>query len=505
MPTTLDQPAASQGVVSDLEILTSLPVILWAADVELRLCPPIIATPIEVTAPTLLERPIATLFRDCARSAMAHHRSALAGSAVQFNFEQDGRTYEARVTPRRDASGEIVGVLGIALDVSERVMQDRIQRHTRDLELMGQVAGSMAHDFNNLLTIISSYAQFLIERFDEDEESYEDVQVIQDATRRAGLLVRQLLTFGGRQLARPERVDINALAQRIANAHHETLPPEIDFVVELHNDPCTVNAGADALEQGLDAIVRNAREAMPQGGTLLVEVNTIDLSYEVATVWLGVQPGLHVSVAISDTGRGMTKEVQERLFEPFFTTKSQRKGAGLGASTAYGVFRQCDAGLWVHSLPNIGTTFWLFLPHAEPGSQATKHQSATPNRNAKTATILLIDGGDQCTGQALVALRSRGHKVVIAHDWEDAIALIDARREQLDLVVAEALTSQFNSALFYRKARSLCPALQFLWISGYTAKLLAALGMPILEDTPLLTKPFDSNHLLKLVANVLAA
>ncbi|MBA3672852.1 MAG: response regulator, partial [Gemmatimonadaceae bacterium] len=276
---------------------------------------------------------------------------------------RDGRSLWARVNTSvfRDTAGEPLYLIAVIEDVTEQRTLEAQVRQAGKMDAVGRLASGVAHDFNNLLTVILGFAQFAIEDVEADSELATDLGEIVTAAQRAAGLTRQLLAFGRQQVLHTESQDINALITEMTGMLRRLIGENIEIVHALAPDlsPALVDRGQ--FEQVVMNLVVNARDAMPDGGRVLMETRNVELEnsafHEVA-----VEPGPYVMLAITDTGSGMTKETQQRLFEPFFTTKDAGKGTGLGLSTTYGIVKQSNGYVWVYSELGLGTTFKVYLP-----------------------------------------------------------------------------------------------------------------------------------------------
>jgi PAS domain S-box-containing protein len=277
---------------------------------------------------------------------------------------KDGRHVEVEVASRLiERFGVPVGIEAICRDISERKQLEEQLRQAQRLEAVGRLAGGIAHDFNNLLTVISGYAETLLDEV--DPRSQADLKQIAVAAERAALLTRQLLAFSRRQVLEPTVFNPNEVVNGIAPMLTRLIGEHIELVAVADPDIALVCADAGQLEQVLVNLAVNARDAMPDGGKLTIQTGNAELDESYAAQHAGSRSGLHAVISVSDTGTGMDAETLAHMFEPFYTTKPVGKGTGLGLATVYGIVRQSGGNVWVYSEVGIGTTFKVYLPAAE--------------------------------------------------------------------------------------------------------------------------------------------
>src|SRR5882724_2133187 len=332
---------------------------------------------------------------------------------------KDGRPITVRISGRAVSSAdEPADVLeAIAEDVTERrVLEDQF-RQAQKMEAVGRLAGGVAHDFNNLLMVISGYTEVILTKLDVNHPLHEKGRAIQQAADRATTLTRQLLAFSRKQLLELKVVDVNSIVSDMERLLRPLIGENVEFSTRLAPEAAHTRADAGQLEQVIMNLVVNAKDAMPQGGKILIQTNseTLDPSQREHSL---MQPGAYVVLSVSDTGAGMDRETQSRIFEPFFTTKEQGKGTGLGLSTVYGIVKQSGGYIFANSEPSQGTIFRIYLPRVEDPVER-----AGPAHKAQVAlggseTVFLVEDEESVRELVRVTLVSKGYKVVEAGDGE---------------------------------------------------------------------------------------
>jgi two-component system cell cycle sensor histidine kinase/response regulator CckA len=399
--------------------------------------------------------------------------------------------------------------LVLALDVTERkrVEEDLRRseeqlRHSQKLEAVGQLAGGVAHDFNNLLTAIKSYSEFLLEDMDDTDPRRSDVAEIQLAAKRAAALTRQLLAFSRKQLLEPQVLDLNAVVRDMEKMLRRLIGADIDIRIVTAPDLGTVEADPSQIEQVVMNLAVNARDAMPEGGTLTIETSNVDLDERYADAHASVEPGYYVMLTVSDDGCGIDRETQARIFEPFFTTKELGKGTGLGLSTVYGIVKQSGGYVWVYSDVGQGTTFRIYLPRVE-GTAVTPDRSA-PGKRVTSGSETVLVAEDEDTVRTVVArvLRQQGYTVLEARDGHEALTICREHSGPIHLIVTDVIMPQVSGAELAQESGVLRPDAKVLLMSGYTGGELERRGV-VAERVAFLQKPFTPTALAQKVREVL--
>jgi PAS domain S-box-containing protein len=451
---------------------------------------------------------------DRAAAAKAFRRGAASGNPAQSVFRlgpPDGpwRWLEANGKTYRNAAGEIRRIL-VARDVTDR-KRDELQRarledqlrHSQKMEAVGRLAGGIAHDFNNLLTAISGYAHLVLDKLARNHRARADVEEIRDAGERAATLTRQLLAFSRRQLLQPRVLDLRGVLADLQKMLRRIIGEDVRLTTRLGPEPARVHADRGQIEQVILNLAVNARDAMPGGGVLTLETMQVVLDAAYARTHLGVKPGRHVLLAVSDSGCGMAEEVRRRAFEPFFTTKEEGKGTGLGLSTVYGIVQQSGGTIWVYSEEGHGTTFKIYLPLVETEGEPTPPPPPAGLEPTGQGTILVVEDEPAVRRLAARILRDRGYQVLEAEDPDAARELFARHGPEIDLVVTDVVMPGSLGPALVAELRASRPELPALYTSGYTEG--AVFEREVLEPgAPFLQKPFMPEAFARAVAELLA-
>ncbi len=396
--------------------------------------------------------------------------------------------------------GRFVGQQGVLTDLTQQHEIEEQLRMSQKMEAIGRLAGGVAHDFNNLLMVILSYTDFAMEALGEDDPVRADIDEARKASLRAVGLTRQLLAFSRKQLLRPEVLDLNGLIGGLEKMLRRLLGEDVELTFAPGPGLGATKADAGQIEQVLMNLVVNARDAMPNGGSLHIATSNAEVDDDFASRYLGMRPGSYVKISVTDTGVGMDEATQARIFEPFFTTKAAGKGTGLGLATAYGILKQSGGGIWVQSSPGCGATFDIFLPCASGGCDAqARAVSRTPRRGSEV--VLLVEDDEAVRKLTQRILVAAGYQVAAAASGAQALQ-ISADQERIDLLVTDVVMPGMNGRDLWERLRKLRPELKVLYMSGYTDDVLEDRGA-LDPDTHLVGKPFSADVLLRQVRAVL--
>jgi two-component system, NtrC family, sensor kinase len=374
-------------------------------------------------------------------------------------------------------------------------------RQSQKLEAVGSLAGGIAHEFNNLLQAIGGYTRYAMEGLKPEEQPYQDLQNVVQAADRAAALTRQLLSFSRRQAVERKECDANQMVADVTKMLRPLLGEAIQLSVNLGSEVGMIYADAGSFQQVLLNLCLNARDAMPSGGQIVVRTHRMHVSPESAELYTNLKPGDYVELSVADTGHGMTAEVRERIFEPFFTTKPVGKGTGLGLAMVYGIVQQHEGAIHVYSEPNLGTTFKIYVPIIEAGEHKTTTEAA-PASVGGGETLLVAEDDPMVRDVAERVLKRVGYTVISAADGQQALDLFEARHEDIDLVILDAVMPKLGGFDVYRRIKDEWPETRVIFCSGYDPETAHAKFI-VDERVRLVEKPYDPAMLLRVVREVL--
>jgi two-component system, cell cycle sensor histidine kinase and response regulator CckA len=399
--------------------------------------------------------------------------------------------------------------LSILRDVTERKQAEEARERARveaerlesalhqaqKLDTVGQLAGGVAHDFNNLLSVIMHASEFALSTLD-GHPAAEEVREISAAAERAAALTRQLLVFSRREIAQPRLLDLNAVVASVERLLRRTIGEHI--VLEAELDACCPSVYADPnhLEQVLLNLAVNARDAMPEGGTLRVQTSTVEIDEDYARLHADLEPGRYVRLAVSDTGTGMPEHVRQRAFEPFFTTKPKGTGTGLGLATTYGIVKQNGGHIEIYSEPDEGTVMKVYLPASAGEAEERPLHKPPTARRGRGERVLVVEDEEGVRRLTERILREHGYEVMAAAGADEAIDL--AESTAIDLVLTDVVMPGMSGGSLLGRLREHRRRLPAIFMSGYTDRPGA---LP--ADAAFLSKPFSRQHLLESVARAL--
>ncbi len=390
-----------------------------------------------------------------------------------------------------------------ALDTTEQRQLELQFAQAQKMQAVGQLAGGVAHDFNNVLQAIIGYSDLLLASHRPNDPSFQDIMQIKQNANRAASLVRQLLAFSRRQTLRPEVVRLGDALSDLSLLLKRLLGERVQLDVRQGRDLWFVKADVNQLEQVVINLAVNARDAMPDGGTVAISTANVDEA-EVRRLDLAGMPAAdYVKIAVGDTGIGIPADILDKIFEPFFTTKELGKGTGLGLSTVFGIVKQSGGFIYVDSVVGHGTTFSIYLPRhvAEPEVDA-KPEAAAPKARAADmtgqGTILLVEDEDAVRAVNSRALTARGYTVLEAASGVEAIEVIEKTERTVDLVVSDVVMPEMDGPTLLGELRKRYPELKFVFVSGYAEDAFAK-HLPEGETFAFLPKPFGLKQLVETV------
>jgi two-component system, cell cycle sensor histidine kinase and response regulator CckA len=396
---------------------------------------------------------------------------------------------------------------GVLYDITEHKRLEEQLRHSQKMEAVGQLAGGVAHDFNNLLMLIQAQNERLRGRLHADDPAYADTLEIEHAVKQAAWLTNRLLAFSRRQLLQLQVLDLNLVLADTAKMLERLISPDIELSVVSGATPQWVKADSGQLSQVILNLAVNARDAMPEGGTLAISIKAVELKEPQAAVQGAIPPGAYAVLAVKDTGTGMDADVQEHIFEPFFTTKQPGKGTGLGLAIVYGVVKQTGGWVTVRSRPDQGTTFEIYIPRAEESTEDTipKQKGIVdyegPQAGRGSETILLVEDQQGIREVVQEFLNRRGYSVLCAADGDDALQIASDHTHAIDLLVTDVIMPNMGGPELVQRLIQTRPHTKVLFISGNPDQ--ASLNERLGTEAVVLQKPFALDILLRKVRSVL--
>ncbi len=467
------------------------------------------------TAQEAIGRPAGILADPAAPGEQADVLARIRAGERGFQYEarrlhRDGSALDVSFTvaPIEDSTGTLIGLSLVARDITaakeaaerQRAVAERTHQAQR-MESLGKLAGGVAHDFNNILAIIANYTEFAAEQSADNPAVQEDLAHVRTATGRAINLTRQLLTFTRGDAVQPQEIDLNASVEEVRAMLERTIGEDITLMAVPSPGPVTVHADPGQIQQVLLNLALNARDAMPDGGTLVIEANTAMLDGQELNMQPPLPAGTYARLLVSDTGEGMSAEVAARIFEPFYTTKPRGKGTGLGLSTVYGIVAEAGGSLNVYSEPGVGTTFRVHLPLvAASGGAAPAAAVPAETPAGDGSTVLVVEDEPALARVIARILGNGGYRVLSATNGPDALKL-DAQ-QHCDLLLTDVIMPDMSGRRLAELLGERHPGLPVLYMSGYSNGLLGTTHV-LDPGIAFIEKPFSAHELLTKIHAVL--
>lgn len=420
------------------------------------------------------------------------------------NRKKDGELYweQAMIAPIRDESGNITHFIAIKEDITERKQLEGQLRHSQKMDAVGQLAGGIAHDFNNILTAIVGYASIMQLKLPEGSPLKKNADQIAATAERGATLTQGLLAFSRKQASNPVTIDLNEIINRV----HQLLLRLIseDIRLEINLDPQTLAIMADSgqIEQVLMNLSTNARDAMPQGGTLTITTEAVTLNSDFVHARGFGNPGRYAILTCTDSGEGIDAETVKHIFEPFYTTKEIGKGTGLGLSIVYGIIKKHNGYIICHSTVGLGTIFQIYLPLLETAPAITEEKIEEKIDDVQGKNfILLAEDSEPIRVLAREILEEFGYSVIEAVDGEDAVEKFLEQSDRISLVILDVIMPKKNGREVYDLILDNSPDMKILFCSGYAREVIVSQGVE--EGLNFLSKPFTPKELLMKIREVL--
>ena len=406
------------------------------------------------------------------------------------------------ISPIKNDKGAITHFVGLREDVTKQRMLEEQLRQSQKMEAIGHLAGGVAHDFNNLLTVISGYSDLILRDLPKDHKYFEKLYQVKLSGQRAEGLTRQLLAFSRKQIMKPVVLDINSLISEMEKMLRRIIGEDIDLMTVFAKDLLRVKADPGQIEQVILNLVVNSRDAMPNGGKLIIETQNIYLDNEYVSYHPEAKAGMHIMISVSDTGCGMSKEIQSQIFEPFFSTKEKGKGTGLGLSTVYGIVMQSGGHIDMYSEPNAQTAFNIYLPSVKKNTLTKKEQADLDIDQGRNETILIVEDEETVRQFILAVLNKYNFNVLVSRNSNDAIKIAKTHKKKIHMLLTDVIMPGMSGKVLSEEIIQILPKIKIIFMSGYTDDAIVQHG--VLEDgINFIQKPFTPQLLIKVIKEVL--
>jgi PAS domain S-box-containing protein len=431
--------------------------------------------------------------RNLVEEAAREARTGGVGRTIQYRMRHKNGAWhilESGASGVLNAHGHVEKLIIVNRDVTARRNLEEQFRQAQKMEAVGRLSGGVAHDFNNLLGVIIGYAEFLQEQLDSQNTLRSSVDEILNAGKRAAALTRQLLAFSRQQVLDPKVIDLNGAVSDMEKLLRRLIGEDVELSTQLASDLGRVKADQGQLEQVVMNLAVNARDAMPEGGKLIIATENMVMDEAFVRRYpYPVQPGPYVCLSVADSGIGMDAETKARAFEPFFTTKEKGKGTGLGLSTVYGVVKQSGGYIDIFSSPGAGTTFKIYLPRIDEAVNLPAPGQGGAGSFEGKETVLLAEDEASLRRLTRTTLEQSGYKVLEAKDGVEALAMSETCDLPIDLLLTDIVMPGMGGLALAQELTRRRPELRVVYMSGYTGQGVGTQG-PIDPGTDFLPKPF---------------
>ncbi|RMF92563.1 MAG: PAS domain S-box protein [Candidatus Schekmanbacteria bacterium] len=389
-------------------------------------------------------------------------------------------------------------------DITEKINLENQLRQSQKMEAIGSLAGGIAHDFNNLLVAILGYSELLAEQIkDKDSNLLRYINEIEKAATRASNLTKHLLAFSRKQILQPKIIDLNKLIEDTSKIISRLIREDIEQILNLKKPAKLIKADPTQIEQVIINIIVNARDAMPNGGKLLIGTDSVNFTEEyISKNRIVDKPGKYVLLSISDTGRGMDEKTKNRIFEPFFTTKEMGKGTGLGLSTVYGIVKQSGGFIWCESKLNEGTTFKIYFPETEEQAEIADKDLSEQHKIIGNETILIVEDDERVRNLLSESLNMLGYNILRAKDGNEALERIKVFKGSVDLLITDMIMPGIRGNELSNQLKKIYPQMKTIYVSGYANNTIEEIQKTDKGDI-FLQKPFNIKKMAKKIREIL--
>lgn len=461
----------------------------------------------DLTRPEMLTLDARDLYVDSAERARFQEEMERKGSVTDYEVTlrgKDGAEIECleTATVRHNGDGQVIGYQGTIRDITRRKCLEEQLRQAQKMEAVGELSGGVAHDFNNLLTGITGYAQLALSGLAESSATATDIRRVIELANRAANLTRQLLAFSRRQPLEQEIFNLNTLIEMTSRMLERLVGEHVETRLIAAPDLGNIRADPAQMQQCLFNLTIDARDAMPDGGRLVIETSNVLLGKPCGDKRDGAGSGPYVMLAISDTGFGMDEDTRKRIFEPFFTTKAIGEGTGLGLATVHGIVEQHGGQIRVHSGPGKGTTFKIYLPLVEEKAEDLDAEVDQRIGSCGSETVLLVEDEEAVRSVVQRALSTAGYEVLVASRPSDACRLFSDYSDGVDLLLTDIVMPEMNGPALFLELSKSRPTLKVLYMSGYANRVISHDNGPV-SGKPFIQKPFTLAQIARRVRAVL--
>jgi PAS domain S-box-containing protein len=417
---------------------------------------------------------------------------------------KDNRIYvDVSTSPIRNDKGEITHVLHVDRNITEKKHLEEKLLHAQKLEAVGRLAGGIAHDFNNILTAVIGYGSLIRSNLSADDPNRRFIEHVLSASEKAASLTRSLLVFSRKQLISLKPANVNDIIRNIEKILNRLIGEDIKMEISLSSEDLMVMADSGQIEQVLMNLATNARDAMPDGGSLNIKTEKVVLNEQHIKERVSPKPGDYARISVTDTGTGMDEKTRMNIFEPFFTTKEAGKGTGLGLAVSYGIITQHGGAINVYSEPEEGSIFKIYLPLISSGQYVEKpHEQPAIPLTKGTETILLAEDNIEVRELIKTFLEGAGYTVITAADGEDAVEKFKLNAKNIDIIITDVIMPKKNGKDVHDEIKKLRPEIKTLFMSGYTDEIIHKKGL-FDSNINFMSKPVIPDHLLMKVREIL--